>query len=60
MSPERLSYALAKQVPDMLRGFVILTDCGDIVIEPGPMADRLTSQVRDALITQRIVNEELK
>ena len=30
---ERISYALAKQVPDMARGFTISTSYGDIQID---------------------------
>ena len=34
---ERISYALAKQVPAMARGFTISTSYGDIRIDPdGP------------------------
>lgn len=49
MTPQEISYALAKQVPDMNRGFTIQTTYGDLVIEPGPMADRIADQVRDVL-----------
>ena len=45
----RLSYALAKQVPDMERGFIIATGYGDIVIPAGWAADFITDQVRMAL-----------
>ncbi|NCU32860.1 MAG: hypothetical protein EOM23_08020 [Candidatus Moranbacteria bacterium] len=31
---QQLKYALSKQVPDMLRGFTIHTNYGDIEIEP--------------------------
>nr|WP_321467143.1 hypothetical protein [uncultured Desulfobulbus sp.] len=31
---QKLKYALSKQVPDMLRGFTIHTNYGDIEIEP--------------------------
>ena len=31
---QKLEYALSKQVPDMLRGFTIHTNYGDIEIEP--------------------------
>ena len=45
----RLSYALAKQVPDMVRGFTITTAYGDIVIPAGRAADFIADQVRMAL-----------
>ena len=45
----RLSYALAKQVPDMERGFIIATGYGDIVIPAGRAADFIADQVRMAL-----------
>lgn len=54
MSEEAIAYALAKQVPDMERGFTISTSYGDIVIPPGLMADRLARQVRVALRVEGI------
>ena len=45
----RLSYALAKQVPDMVRGFIIATGHGGIVIPAGWAADFIADQVRMAL-----------
>lgn len=38
MNPQDINYALAKQVPDMARGFTIHTNCGDITIPPGWVA----------------------
>lgn len=47
MNEQDLSYALAKQVPDMQsRGFTIGTAYGDITIPAGWMADRLAAQIR--------------
>ena len=47
MDEQHLSYALAKQVPDMCsRGFIIGTSYGEINVPPGPLADRLADQVR--------------
>ena len=45
----RLGYALAKQVPDMVRGFTIATGYGDIAIPAGWAADSIADQVRMAL-----------
>ena len=44
----QLSYALAKQVPDMARGFSIHTSYGDIAVVPGPLADQIQALVREA------------
>ncbi len=44
----QLSYALAKQVPDMARGFSIHTSYGDIAVVPGPLADQIQALVRQA------------
>ena len=44
----QLSYALAKQVPDMARGFSIHTSYGDIAVVPGPLADQIQALVRVA------------
>lgn len=45
----QLSYALAKQVPAMDRGFTIHTSYGDIAVVPGPLAERLQFLVRQAI-----------
>lgn len=52
MDEQALSYALAKQVPDMARGFTIATSYGDIVIQPGRHADAIAATVRRALEIQ--------
>ena len=44
----QLSYALAKQVPDMARGFSIHTSYGEIAVVPGPLADQIQALVRQA------------
>ena len=44
----QLSYALARQVPDMARGFSIHTAYGEIAVVPGPLADQLQALVRVA------------
>jgi hypothetical protein len=49
MDADQLSYSLAKQVPDMSRGFTIQTSYGDIVIPPGKTATRIQETVRSAL-----------
>lgn len=46
---EALRYALARQVPDMVHGFVICTNYGDIAIPRGWAADFIADQVRMAL-----------
>ena len=33
MNADKISYALCKQVPDMLRGFTIQTNYGDLFID---------------------------
>ena len=45
----RITHMLSRQVPDMERGFTIATSYGDIVIDAGPLADRVTKAVRLAL-----------
>ena len=52
MQEQSLGYALAKQVPDMERGFTISTSYGDIVIESGRHADAIAAAVRRALEIQ--------
>lgn len=47
MDEQDLSYALAKQVPDMRsRGFIIGTTYGEINVAPGPLAEQLADTVR--------------
>lgn len=52
MDEQALSYALAKQVPDMARGFTIATSYGDIVIQPGRHADYIAAVVGRVLEIQ--------
>ncbi|HRL98075.1 MAG TPA: hypothetical protein PLE22_01375 [Acidovorax sp.] len=52
MDEQALSYALAKQVPDMARGFTIATSYGDIVIESGRHADYIAAVVGRVLEIQ--------
>ena len=49
---EKLEYSLAKQVPDLSRGFTINTTYGDITVEPGAWADCLRVLVEDMLKEQ--------
>lgn len=46
MTPDEISYALSKQVPDMQRGFTIQTAYGDLIIPAGFIAERLAERVR--------------
>ena len=46
---QALQYALAKQVPDMARGFTIATAYGDITIPSGWMAERIQHHVERVL-----------
>lgn len=47
MDEQDLTYALAKQVPDMQqRGFIIGTAYGELSIAPGALADRIAERVR--------------
>ena len=52
MQEQQLSYALAKQVPDLARGFSIATSYGDIVVEAGHHADAIAATVRRVLEIQ--------
>ena len=49
MNEDEISYALAKQVPDMARGFSICTSYGAIGIPPGRVADTIARAVTRAL-----------
>ena len=52
MQEQQLSYALAKQVPDLERGFTISTNYGHIFIEPGHHANAIAATVRRVLEIQ--------
>lgn len=45
----QLGYALAKQIPDMQRGFVIATSYGDIHVPAGRLAGRLQAVLHTAM-----------
>ena len=47
---ETTRYALAKQVPDMGRGFTISTNYGEISFASGPHADRIRAAVESCLL----------
>ena len=49
MTEDDISFALAKQVPDMARGFSICTSYGAIGIPPGRVADTIARAVTRAL-----------
>ena len=50
MTPDQITYALAKQVPDMQqRAFTIETAYGAIEIPCGPMAERIAKLVHSLL-----------
>jgi len=50
LSPQ--SHALSRHVPDMARGFFILTSFGELKIEPGPTAERIADLVAAMLRAQ--------
>lgn len=49
MNQQDIAYALAKQVPDMARGFTIRTNYGDIAIEAGWVASIVITHLERAL-----------
>ena len=54
MDKNAIAYALAKQTPDMSRGFTIATGYGDITIPPGWMANRIREGVERVLQCERM------
>ena len=58
VAEQALQYALAKQVPDMARGFTIATNYGDITIPPGWMADRIRNHVERVLQVELMATPE--
>ena len=49
MNEQTIRYALAKQVPDMARGFTVATAYGDITIPAGKLATQLRGHMERAL-----------
>ena len=58
LQEQQLNYALAKQVPDMARGFTIATSYGDITIPPGWMAERIQRHVERVLQVELMATPE--
>lgn len=52
MKEQEISYALAKQVPDMARGFTVTTGYGSIVIPAGKLARHLQANMERALVRE--------
>ena len=52
MDQQDISYALAKQVPEMARGFQVATSYGDIVIPAGKLARHLQANMERALVRE--------
>lgn len=59
MNTQDISYALAKQVHDMARGFAIHTNYGDITIPPGWMAERIAQHVRRVLQCEQLAQPDI-
>ena len=58
MEAQHLRYALAKQVPDMSRGFTIQTNYGDFTVPSGWAANRIQEHVARVLETEYLMCEE--
>ena len=58
MNQQDIEYALAKQVPDMARGFTINTSYGDIVIEAGKLAN-IMARMLAIVLTGRLADERV-
>ena len=52
MNQPDIEYALAKQIPDMARGFTVATSYGDITIPPGKLARHLQANMERALVRE--------
>lgn len=52
MNEQDLRYALAKQVPDMARGFTVSTGYGAITIPEGKLAKHLQAHMERALVRE--------
>ena len=56
--PDSIRYALAKQVPDMLRGFTIQTSYGDIAI--GVEDAECVARVVRAILQKQLTRAEVR
>lgn len=49
MDENQIRYAIARQVPEMERGFTVATNYGDIVIPAGKLASQMRGHMERAL-----------
>ena len=49
LTPDSIRHALSRHIPDMERGFSIVTNYGEVTIPGGPVAERITRLVADLL-----------
>lgn len=49
LTPDAISYALSRHIPDMARGFTIATNYGELDVPCGPVAERITALVKQLL-----------
>ena len=53
LTPDSIQYALSRHIPDMERGFSIVTNYGEVVIPSGQVASVITRLVK------RLLQQEL-
>ena len=53
LTPDSIQYALSRHIPDMDRGFSIVTNYGEVIVPSGPVANRITALVK------RLLEQEL-
>lgn len=58
LQEQQLSYALAKQIPAMERGFTIHTNYGAVTIAPGWVADRIAHHVERVLRVELMYKQD--
>ena len=53
LTPDSIQYALSRHIPDMERGFSIVTNYGEVIVPSGPVANRIKALVK------RLLEQEL-
>ena len=53
LTPESIRHALSRHIPDMERGFSIVTNYGEVIVPSGPVANRIKALVK------RLLEQEL-
>lgn len=58
LTPDSIQYALSRHIPDMERGFLIATNYGEVIVPCGPVANAITTLVKQLLEQERAIAQQ--